>query len=355
MREIRILFAGLFLLSGILFTCFAETIVLGALSGDGPGPIGWNAGGATLGDDAMDSGGTVSSYTGKVPNKRFFVDIADTTLSSDDIIYSVSVRVRAKADTNMNGTYDGIRLAIKLAGSEYRDAVIFELDTAYNYYKREWAKNPVSALPWTWADVCGLTAGVFTAKRQQLTFATFEVDHIQVVVTYGNGADKTPPVATSVAITGTPIVGQTLTGNYVYSDKENDPEGTSLFQWYRAVGTGPNDDIAVITGATAQSCLLGLLEIGQYISFGVVPVATNEIFAGSEAVSAFAGPVADISVAVRTPVYAAKRDNSCIAGTYDLKGRIVKQTSSAKLSKTGFLITRKTNKAGQYSKVTVVK
>src|SRR4029079_10798501 len=43
------------------------------------------------------------------------------------------------------------------------------------------------------------------------------------------GTCNAGPVASSVNITGTPNVGQTLTGHYTYSDAESDPEGTSTF------------------------------------------------------------------------------------------------------------------------------
>ena len=92
----------------------AETVTLNAISGTGTGPIAFEAEGATNGDDCSAAGGTASSYTGKVPNKRLYVPVADTTLTENDTIYFVQVRVLAKADVNMNGTYDGIRIALRV-------------------------------------------------------------------------------------------------------------------------------------------------------------------------------------------------------------------------------------------------
>ena len=268
----------------------AETVELNAVSGTGTGPIAFEAEGATHGDDCSAPGGTASSYTGKVPNKRLYVPIADTTLTEDDTIYFVQVRVMAKADVNMNGTYDGIRIALRLGNKESRDRAIDELDTVYAYYSTVWANNPVTGNTWTWEEVCEIEAGVFTAKRRQLTFATYTVDHIQIVVTYGNG--NSPQKASSVAISGTTKVGETLSGSYVYSDDEGDPEGTSLFQWYRAESANPNDTlIAAINGATSQSYILANTEEGKYVSFEVTPVASQGVLMGIPVESDLVGPV----------------------------------------------------------------
>lgn len=268
----------------------AETVVLNAVSGTGSGPIGWEAGGATVGDDASTPGGTASTYTGKVPNKRFFVPIADTILTETDTIYFVQVRVLAKADVDMSGTYDGIRIAIRVGGDETRDRAIDELDTMYTYYSNIWPTNPATGLTWTWADICSIEAGVFTAKRRQLTYATFSVDHIQIVVTYGNG--NSPPVASSVTISGTPEVGQTLTGSYVYGDSEGDPEGTSLFQWYRSESSNPNDTLkAAISNSNVKDYLLSVLEEGKFVSFEVTPVASQGVITGIPVESDLVGPV----------------------------------------------------------------
>lgn len=268
----------------------AETVVLNAVSGTGGGPVGWDAGGETLGDDASAPDGTASTYIGKVPNRRFFVPIEDTTMTATDTIYSVKVRVLAKADTNMSGTYDGIRIAIRTGGTEFRIRSIHELDTVYTYCSNTWATNPATGLDWTWDDINSLEAGVFTAKTRQLTYATFYVDHIQIVVTYGNG--NSPPFATSVSLNGTLEVGQTLTGSYVYGDNEENPEGASLFQWYRAESANPNDTLkAAISTALGQDYILRVLEEGKYVSFEVTPVASSGVLEGIPVESEMVGPV----------------------------------------------------------------
>ncbi len=285
-RGFKFFFSVLFAVSLVS----AETVTLNAISGTGTGPIAFEAEGATNGDDCSAPGGTASSYTGKVPNKRLYVPIADTLLTENDTIYFIQVRVMVKADVNMNGTYDGIRIALRVGSKESRDRAIDELDTVYAYYSTVWAKNPETGNNWTWADICALEAGVLTAKRRQLTFATYYVDHVQIIVTYGNG--NSPPVASSVAISGTTKVGETLSGSYVYSDSEADPEGTSLFQWYRAESTNPNDTlIAAISGATSQNYILANTEEGKYVSFEVTPVASQGVLMGIPVESDFVGPV----------------------------------------------------------------
>ena len=55
---------------------------------------------------------------------------------------------------------------------------------------------------------------------------------------------NTPPTASNVSISGTPQVGQVLTGSYTYADAEEDLEGASTFRWLRggtpSRGHGPD-------------------------------------------------------------------------------------------------------------------
>ena len=285
-RGLKFFFSVLFAMSLVS----AETVALNAISGTGTGPIAFEAEGATIGDDCSAPGGTASWYTGKVPNKRLYVPIADSILTENDTIYSVQVRVLARADDDMSGTYDGIRIALRLGNKESRNRAINELETGYAYYTAVWANNPATGQNWTWEEVCDIEAGVFTAKKRQLTFSTYYVDHIQIVVTYGNG--NSPPEASSVLVNGTIRVGEILNGSYDYSDREDDPEGTSLFKWYRAESANPNDTlIAVINGATSQDYILTNTERNQYVAFEVTPVATQGVLMGLPVGSAFVGPV----------------------------------------------------------------
>jgi large repetitive protein len=93
----------------------------------------------------------------------------------------------------------------------------------------------------------------------------------------------TPPTASSVFISGTPRVGQVLTGSYTYADTEGDSEGASTFRWLR--GT------TAIAGATAKSYALVAADEGALIRFEVTPVAQSGASPGLAVTSAAVGPV----------------------------------------------------------------
>jgi hypothetical protein len=81
------------------------------------------------------------------------------------------------------------------------------------------------------------------------------------------------PVASSPSLSGSQNVGNTLTGNYTYTDIEGDTEGASTYKWYR-------DDVAideatVITYKTIRD------DINKIIKFEVTPVATTGTTTGT--------------------------------------------------------------------------
>lgn len=107
------------------------------------------------------------------------------------------------------------------------------------------------------------------------------------------------PTASSVSLSGTTTVGQTLTGSYTYADSDSDLEGTSTFQWYRADNaSGLNS--AAISGATATTYTLQVADDGKYIRFGVIPVAQTGTSPGVEAFSSWQGPVTDPTAVTAT-------------------------------------------------------
>ena len=99
------------------------------------------------------------------------------------------------------------------------------------------------------------------------------------------------PTATVQAITGTLQVGETLTGNYTYSDVNGDLEGTSTYKWYRADNVAGLNKTA-IEGATSFTYVLVSADLGKYISFEVTPVAATGIAQGTAVLSAWAGIIA---------------------------------------------------------------
>lgn len=84
----------------------------------------------------------------------------------------------------------------------------------------------------------------------------------------------TAPVVDTVAIAGVPTVGQTLTGSYRYVDAEGDPEGPTLFRWYRSGCTGGGAN-GYIPGANRTTYTLVPADEGGTIQFGVEPVAST--------------------------------------------------------------------------------
>ncbi|MEE9346532.1 MAG: hypothetical protein V3U88_13075 [Methylococcales bacterium] len=79
------------------------------------------------------------------------------------------------------------------------------------------------------------------------------------------------PTATNLFITdsndGTWKVGDSLTGNYTYSDAENNLEGATTFRWLR--------DGVVIAGATSATYTTVLADEGATLTFEVTPEATS--------------------------------------------------------------------------------
>src|SRR5439155_266530 len=85
------------------------------------------------------------------------------------------------------------------------------------------------------------------------------------------------PVASAVSISGTPKVGQTLTGNYTYSDADGDAQGVSTYRWLRN-GTS-------VVG-TSSTYLVVLADLGNTITFEVTPVAATGASPGAAVQSA---------------------------------------------------------------------
>jgi hypothetical protein len=92
------------------------------------------------------------------------------------------------------------------------------------------------------------------------------------------------PVVSDVKVTGTAIVGQTLTGSYKYSDDENDAEGTSLYKWYRGSKEDGSDKV-LISGAQSKQYTLTSEDGDKYLFFEVTPVAVSGGITGKSVLS----------------------------------------------------------------------
>ncbi len=122
------------------------------------------------------------------------------------------------------------------------------------------------------------------------------------------------PVASQVDFSGTLIIGSVLTGSYVYSDNENDPEGNSQYQWYRA-DDASGTNMTAITGATSMTYTLQSEDAEKYLAFEITPVAQYGNSPGAPVLSPIRGAV--------LPLYA----NSC-DGPFDYSGTITFITST---------------------------
>ena len=99
------------------------------------------------------------------------------------------------------------------------------------------------------------------------------------------------PYVTNVTQSGVLVVESSLTGSYTYHDADNDPQGTSVFQWYRADNTSGLNETA-ISGATSSNYILTSSDLSKYIRFSVVPMALSGANPGVKVKSsAFSGPV----------------------------------------------------------------
>lgn len=100
------------------------------------------------------------------------------------------------------------------------------------------------------------------------------------------------PVASSVRIDGTPQVNKTLIGRYTYDDREDDPEGESIFRWYVADDdSGANKQ--VLAEEDEQSLVLTQELSGKYVTFEITPVAASGAQVGTAVESQAVGPVRD--------------------------------------------------------------
>jgi len=96
------------------------------------------------------------------------------------------------------------------------------------------------------------------------------------------------PKAQGVSVTGSVMMGATLTGSYTYVPPQISAtaEGTSTYKWYvatDATGTGST----AISGATAKTYVVASpVALGKYIAFGVTPVSSDGKI-GSEALSSW--------------------------------------------------------------------
>ncbi len=97
------------------------------------------------------------------------------------------------------------------------------------------------------------------------------------------------PEATGVSIQGIPQEGQTITGNYTYSDINSDLEGASVIRWLRADTV--DGTYAEISGATSTTYTLGSEDVGKFLKFEITPVAQTGTTPGNTVLTAGYGAI----------------------------------------------------------------
>lgn len=119
------------------------------------------------------------------------------------------------------------------------------------------------------------------------------------------------PTATDIKISGSPFVGETVTGTYKYSDFNRDEEGETTFKWLRA--TSPNGEYSEIPGANGLTYVLTEADKDMYIKLEVTPVSKVAPEVGEAVTSdAFAGPKAPEAKNLKI-----EKNGKGYAGTYE--------------------------------------
>ncbi|WP_298152525.1 YDG domain-containing protein [Flavobacterium sp.] len=117
------------------------------------------------------------------------------------------------------------------------------------------------------------------------------------IVTYA--PTNQAPTATAVAVSGTPTIGQTLTGSYTYNDTEGDLESGSTYRWFRADDISGSNEGAILN-ATGISYQLTSTDLNKFVRFGVTPKAGTGTVTGVEAYSSPRLQVSPVGDAVST-------------------------------------------------------
>jgi hypothetical protein len=224
---------------------------------------------------AIDSGTTITFEV---------TPVAATGVATGTPVVSAGVTVNNSAPT---------ATAVSISDDNGGNIVVgVTLTGNYTYSDIDTDAEGTSTFRWLRDDVAipGATAQSYTLVADDAdTTITFEVTPVAAtgaatgtpVVSAGVTVNNSAPTASAVSISddngGNILAGVTLTGNYTYSDIDNDLEGTSTYRWLR-------DNVA-IPGATAQSYTLVADDAGTTITFEVIPVAATGVSTGTPVVS----------------------------------------------------------------------
>jgi hypothetical protein len=143
------------------------------------------------------------------------------------------------------------------------------------------------------------------------------------------------PYVYNPKIIGNVLVGEEITGTYIYFDPNGDPEGVSHYKWYKA-SDSLFGDAALIDGAVNKNYLISNVDYGKYLLFEVTPVAcTGEPNTGFSAY-AFSGQVGFSNVSemekqslqvfpnpASDVIHITSPDNLIMVYIYDITGQLI--------------------------------
>lgn len=120
-------------------------------------------------------------------------------------------------------------------------------------------------------------------------------------------AAEAAPVASNVTYSPAPGTNVLITASYLYNDVNNDPQGSSSFQWYIADDAAGTNQTA-ITGATGTTFSVTAAQAGKFVGFGVTPIALTGTLTGTQVVHY--NSTASLSAATFSFVSAAQLSNN---------------------------------------------
>ena len=123
----------------------------------------------------------------------------------------------------------------------------------------------------------------------------------------GNSA----PTASNISILGNSKYGEAMTVSYAYADTENNIEGESKMQWYRADDIEGTNKIK-INEATSATYTPRVADIARYLLVEITPIANAGTLQGNLVTSLY---TAEVTSEVRK-AYSAKSSNKIVVGFY---------------------------------------
>ena len=162
-----------------------------------------------------------------------------------------------------------------------------------------WLRSNSSVFDSTATAIPSATANLYTVNSQDTgKYLFFEVTPVATtgtlkgcpVLYYVNGnvnlSSNHAPVCTNVVVSGSPTVGQILTGSYTFLDLDANTEATSTYRWLRSSTSSYNANSATaIPVATTKQYQIQTADAGKYLFFEVTPIAQSGVTVGLPSVN----------------------------------------------------------------------